>query len=78
MAQVSTHVVANDTGAAVRAQLNGILAALRTMSAGATAPVDTVPSMVWIDTSGGSNPPAVKIRNLADNAWHDLLDGGTY
>lgn len=76
MSQVSTIVVANDTGAAVRAQLNLILKALSTCHGGATEPAEMFSYMLWFDPSSGIIVP--KIRNGANNAWEELLDGGTF
>lgn len=73
MAQTSSYDVENDTGAAVRGRINQIIAALVSSGAGTTPPTDTEPGMLWWDTS--VNPPALKIRNLANTEFVDFLDG---
>ena len=66
-------VVANGTGAAVRSDLNGQLAALFTNHSGSTEPATTYAYQWWADT----NANVLKIRNSANNAWITLreLDG---
>lgn len=76
MAQASSFVIQNDNGAAVRAQINQVVAALRTTHAGESAPPQTAPGMLWLDTS--VTPPELKLRDLADSAFEALLDGGEY
>jgi hypothetical protein len=51
MAQTANFVIANDAGAAVRARLNEVIAALQSTSAGGSAPTATVAGMLWVDTS---------------------------
>lgn len=58
-------VVANDTGAAVRADINAALAAIFGLSSGATEPAVTVAFMLWADTTAGY----LKQRNAANSAW---------
>lgn len=57
--------IANDTGAAVRADLNSVLAALFGTSSGATAPSTTLPYQFWADTTSG----LLKQRNAANTGW---------
>ena len=76
MSQTSSYTITNDAGAAVRARINEVIAALQTLSAGPTAPVDTRAGMIWLDTS--TSPAALRIRNMSDTAWDTLLDGGSY
>ncbi|WP_424180053.1 hypothetical protein [Yoonia sp. TsM2_T14_4] len=76
MAQAPSFVIINDNGAAVRAQINQIVAALRSTNSGAVEPAATAPGMLWLDTS--TTPPTLKLRNLADAAFEPLLDGGEY
>ena len=76
MSQAPSFVIINDNGAAVRAQINQVNAALRSTSSGATAPTATAPGMLWVDTS--TTPPTLNIRNVADSAFEALLDGGDY
>ena len=59
------YVIANGTGAAVRSDLNGALAAIVTQNSGATAPATTYAYQWWADTTTG----LLKIRNAANNAW---------
>jgi hypothetical protein len=57
--------VANQSGAAFRADLNNQLAALGTLQSGASAPSTTFAYMPWADTTAG----LLKIRNAANNGW---------
>lgn len=57
--------LANGTGAAFRADANAALAALVTLSSGASEPSNRFAYMLWADTSAG----LLKIRNAANNAW---------
>jgi hypothetical protein len=72
MAQAD-YVVANGTGAAVRSDLNGQLAAIVSNNSGVTEPSTTYAYQWWADTTTG----LLKIRNAANNAWITLfqLDG---
>jgi len=67
------YVIANQSGAAFRADLNNGLAAIVTLNSGATAPSTTYAYMLWADTTAG----LLKMRNAANNAWITLreLDG---
>lgn len=67
------YVIANQSGAAFRADLNNGLAAIVTLNSGATAPSTTSAYMLWADTTAG----LLKMRNGANNAWITLreLDG---
>jgi hypothetical protein len=58
-------VVANGTGAAVRSDLNGQLAAIVSNNSGATEPATMYAYQWWADTTAG----LLKIRNAANNAW---------
>ncbi len=59
------YVIANGTGAAVRSDLNGALAAIATINSGATAPSTTYAFQLWADTTTG----LLKIRNAANSAF---------
>ena len=72
MSQTSSFVIANDAGAAVRARINEIVAALQSTSAGTSAPVATVAGMLWVDTS--VSPPVLRRRNATNTSWDALLD----
>jgi hypothetical protein len=72
MPQTSSFVIANDAGAAVRARINEVIAALQSTSAGATAPVATTAGMLWVDTS--VSPPVLRRRNTTNTGWDALLD----
>jgi hypothetical protein len=76
MSQTSSFTITNDAGAAVRARINEVTAALQTLSSGSVEPSDTKPGMAWLDTS--TTPATLRIRNTADTGWDALLDGGTY
>jgi hypothetical protein len=68
-------VIANDTAANVRADLNLALQALASQSSGATAPATTYANMLWYDTAANF----LYMRSEADDAWIKLgtLDQGT-
>lgn len=72
---MATHdyVIANASGAAVRADLNNALAAIVTNNSNATEPATTYPYMLWADTTAGQ----LKLRNGTNDAWIVLqeLDG---
>ena len=60
--------LANQAGAAFRADLNNALAALVSLSSAATAPTPTFAFQFWADTSTG----ILKVRNSANTAWVDV------
>ena len=64
---MATHdyVIANSTGAAVRADLNDALAAIASNNSNATQPSTTYAYQWWADTTTG----LLKQRNAANNAW---------
>jgi len=66
-------VVANGTGSAVRADINGQLAALFTNHSGSTEPATTFAFQTWADT----NTSTLKLRNSSNDGWIQLarLDG---
>ena len=72
---MATHdyVIANGTGAAVRSDLNGALAAIVSQNSSATEPSPTYAYQRWADTTAG----VMKMRNGANSAWISLyeLDG---
>jgi hypothetical protein len=72
MAQAD-YVVANGTGAAVRSDLNGQLAAIVSNNSGATEPATMYAYQWWADTTAG----LLKLRNSANSAWITMrqLDG---
>ncbi len=72
MPQTTSFVIANDAGAAVRARINEVIAALHSTSSGATAPVATTAGMLWVDTS--VSPPVLRRRNATNTGWDGLLD----
>ena len=64
---MATHdyVIANGSGAAVRSDLNGALAAIASNNSSATEPSPAYAYMWWSDTTTG----LLKIRNAANTAW---------
>ena len=72
MTQTSSFTIANDAGAAVRARINEVIAALQSTNAGATAPSAAVAGMLWVDTS--VSPPVLRRRNATNTRWDALLD----
>ncbi len=67
------YIIANQSGAAFRADLNNALAAAVSQNSGAAEPSVTYAYMPWADTTTG----LFKIRNAANSAWITLyqLDG---
>ena len=72
MSQTASFTIANDAGAAVRARINEVIAALQSTNAGASAPSATVAGMLWVDTS--VSPPVLRRRNATNTGWDALLD----
>jgi len=61
--------IANQTPASFRSDLNGALAALATLSSGASAPATTYSYMLWYDTTND----VLKIRDDSDTIWISLF-----
>jgi hypothetical protein len=59
------YIIANQSGAATRADLNNGLAAIVSQNSGASEPSTTYAYQWWADTTTG----LLKIRNAANNAW---------
>jgi hypothetical protein len=59
------YIIANQSGAAFRSDLNNGLAAIVSQNSGAAQPSTTYAYMWWADTTTG----LLKIRNAANNAW---------
>mgnify|MGYP006276663245 CR=1 FL=1 len=57
--------IANQSGAAFRADLNNALSAIVSINSGATAPASTFAYMLWADTTAG----LLKQRDAANSAW---------
>ena len=72
MSQTASFTIANDAGAAVRARINEVIAALQSSSSGASAPTATVAGMLWVDTS--VSPPVLRRRNATNTSWDAVLD----
>ena len=72
MAQTSSFTIANDAGAAVRARIYEVIAALQSMNAGSVAPAASAAGMLWMDTS--VSPAVLRRRNATDTGWDLLLD----
>jgi Chaperone of endosialidase len=70
MSPQADYVVSNGTGAAVRSDINGQLAAIVSNNSGATAPTTTYAYMLWADTSTN----LLKLRNGANSAWITVGD----
>lgn len=58
-------IIANDSGANVRADINAALAAIFSQSSGTSAPSTTVAGQVWLDTTNNLR----KRRNLSNSGW---------
>jgi len=65
MSPQADYIVANGTGAAVRSDINGQLAAIVSNNSSATAPATTYAYMWWADTTTG----LLKVRNAANSAF---------
>lgn len=59
------YVIANQSGASFRADLNNGLAAIVSNNSGATAPSTTYAYQWWADTTAGQ----LKLRNAANDGW---------
>ena len=70
------YVVDNAPGATVRADINNHLEAIVTQNSGQTAPAETFPWMIWVDTDQN----LIKQRNGANTAWVTIgsLSGSTW
>ena len=68
---MATHdyVIANQSGAAFRTDLNNALAAIVSNNSNSSSPATTYAYQWWADTTSGT----LKIRNSANNAWIELL-----
>ena len=62
------YVIANASGAVVRADINSVLQAIISGNSGTSAPSTTVSGMWWLDTTGGA-PYTLKIRDAGNNHW---------
>lgn len=57
--------IANNPGAAVRADINALAEAIASLNSGSSAPSITFPNMWWIDNTNS----LLKIRNNANTSW---------
>jgi hypothetical protein len=64
--------IANQSFPNFRSDLNSALAALASMSSGATAPSSTYANQLWLDTA--ANPSILKVRNADNDAWISVLE----
>jgi len=64
--------IANGTGSAVRADINGALAALVALSSNSSEPSTKYAYMFWADTTNN----VLKQRNAANNAWITIFSLG--
>lgn len=60
-------IIDNQNFPATRTDLNNALAALVSLSSGATAPATTYAFMLWLDNS--TSPAVLKMRNSGNTAW---------
>ena len=72
MSQATDYVLANQSGANFRTELNSVLAAVVSQNSGSTAPTTTYAYQFWIDT--GVSPALLKLRNGANSAWITVGD----
>ena len=68
---MATHdyVIANQSGAAFRTDLNNALAAIVSNNSNSSSPSTTYAYQWWADTSNG----ILKLRNSSNIAWIDML-----
>jgi hypothetical protein len=66
MSQVSDYNIANASGASVRADLNAVFSAIKTLNSGGSDPSNTEAFMPYVDTADSNT---LKIRNAANNAF---------
>jgi hypothetical protein len=66
MSPQADYVVANGTGAAVRSDLNGQLAAIVSNNSGATEPATMYAYQWWADTTAG----LLKLSRRTGSDWH--------
>ena len=62
------YVIANASGATVRADLNSLFQAMLSQNSGTSEPSTTSAGMFWLDTTGGA-PYTLKIRDAGNNHW---------
>ena len=62
------YIIANDTAANVRADINNALAAIASQNSGASAPSTTYANMIWYDSANN----LLKMRDEADAVWITL------
>jgi hypothetical protein len=67
------YVIANQSGAAFRSDLNNALSAIVSQNSGSAQPSTTFAYQLWADTTTG----LLKIRNAANNAWVTVGDLAT-
>lgn len=72
--QTPTFYIENMSGAAFRALLNQILAALSEQNSGSTPPSDPFPGMFWLDTS--VKPAQLRLRNDNNDGWDNVFTHG--
>lgn len=65
------YVIANDSGASVRADINSALQAILSQNSGTSEPTSTSAGTLWLDTTGGA-PYTLKIRDAGNNHWLTL------
>jgi hypothetical protein len=63
------YIIANQSGAATRSDLNNALAAIVSQNSGAVQPSTTYAYQWWADTTAG----VLKLRNAANSGWITLL-----
>ena len=68
MAQVSDYDIANASGAAVRADINLVLDAIKTLNSGSGDPTGAVAFMLYGDTSDN----ILKVRNSANSSFTEI------
>jgi len=66
------YVIANASGAVVRADLNSLFQAMLSQNSGTSAPTTTAAGMFWLDTTGGA-PYTLKVRDAGNNHWLTVL-----
>ena len=65
MSQVTDYIIANDTGANVRSDINAVLGAIQTLNSGSSDPSANVAFQLSVNTTSN----LLKIRNAANNGY---------
>ena len=68
MSQVTDYIIANDTGANVRSDINAVLGAIQTLNSGSSDPSANVAFQLSVNTTSN----LLKLRNAANNGYIEI------